>query len=90
VDAVSDPSDNIDVDLPDDAFLSERESNLLLNLNRKIDNVTYESCDVCVEDGFNLSVVGGQCSRCGSDRGEPVRKWSAENNIHPGMPVLLR
>ena len=90
MDAVSDRSDNIDVDLPDDAFLSERESNLLLNLNRKIDSVTYESCDICVEDGFNLSVVGGQCSRCRSDRGEPVRKWSAENNVHPGMAILHR
>ena len=50
VEAVSDWSENIDVELPDDGFLSERESNLLQDLNRKIENVTYDSCDVCVEE----------------------------------------
>ena len=58
-DAVSDRCEmkNMVVNLPDDAFLSDRESKLLQTLNRKIDDLTFESCDICVEDGFNLSVV---------------------------------
>jgi hypothetical protein len=83
-----DLEDMMDVDLPDDAALSGRELALLQNLNQKIEGIQFESCNVCLEDGFNLSLSEGCCSRCRRDSADPVLKWSAANKVHPGECFL--
>ena len=54
-----DRNENMVVNLPDKCSLSDRESLLLQTLNRKIDDVKFQSCNVCLEDAFNLSLVHG-------------------------------
>ena len=66
-DAISDRSENMDVNLLDGAFSLSVNRNFY-RLNQKIDNVTFDSCDGFVKDGFDLSIVDGQCSRCRSDQ----------------------
>jgi hypothetical protein len=72
--AFGDGADLMDVNLPDDSALSQREATLLENLNKKLDEIEFGTCDDCLEDGFDLNLVDGRCSRCRSDKGDPVRK----------------
>lgn len=65
--AFGDGADLMNVDLPDDSALSQREA-----------------ANDCLEDGFDLNLADGRCSRCHGDKGDPVRKWSAANKVHPG------
>jgi hypothetical protein len=85
--AFGDGADLMNVDLPDDSALSQREAALLKNLNKKLDEIKYETCNDCLEDGFDLNLADGRCSRCHGDKGDPVRKWSAANKVHPGNLV---
>jgi hypothetical protein len=82
--AFGDGTDLMNVDLPDDSALSRHEAALLENLNKKLDEVEFKTCDDCLEEGFDLSVEDGRCSSCRNDTGEPVQKWSAANKVHPG------
>ncbi|KAJ3505917.1 hypothetical protein NLJ89_g7163 [Agrocybe chaxingu] len=82
-----DGSDLMDIDLPEDSAVSDRELQLLKNLDEKVAEITYQSCDFCLEDGFNLKVVDGKCLSCRNDKGDPVQKWSAQNNIQPALNV---
>jgi hypothetical protein len=84
--AFGDGTDLMNVDLPDDSALSRHEAALLENLNKKLDEVEFKTCDDCLEEGFDLSVEDGRCSSCRNDTGDPVRKWSAANKVHPGTP----
>ena len=82
----------MDVDIPSDGALSVREAASLETLNRKFDAIKYESCDSCWEDGFDLHVIDGCCTSCRRGKADPVKKWSEENKVHPGMylvPVSL-
>ena len=79
-----DGADLMDIDLPNDSALSHREATLLANLNRKLDEIKFEACNYCLEEGFDLKVADEMCLSCRSDKGDPVRKWSRENNIQPG------
>jgi hypothetical protein len=81
--------DLMDLDPPVDTALSGREAALLQNFNQKIGDLSIESCNVCLEDGFNLSAFDGCCLRCRRDSANPVHKWSAGNNVHPGIHFLL-
>jgi hypothetical protein len=83
-----DGSDLMDVDLPLDSALSRGDAALLNNLNKKMDEIDFSTCDDCLEEGFDLTLVDGTCSRCRRDTGHPVRKWSAANNVHPGRPFI--
>jgi hypothetical protein len=85
-DVFGDGTDLMNVDLPDDSALSQQEAALLTKLNKTLDEIEYKSCDDCLEEGFDLSLNGTACSRCCHDTGDPVRKWSAVNNVHPGKP----
>jgi hypothetical protein len=76
----------MNVDLPDDSALSRHEAALLENPNKQLDEIELKTCDDCLEEGFDLSVEDGRCSSCRNDTGDPVRKWSAANEVHPGTP----
>ena len=80
-----DGHDLMDVNLPDDSALSAREQALLKKLNEKLADIKFETCDYCLEEGFNMQVDLGMCATCKRDNGDPVRKWSAENGVHPGI-----
>lgn len=82
-DVFGDGSDLMDIDLPTDSALDAREAKLLQDLNEKLAAVQYEACNNCWEEGFDLHVVDGSCSSCRNDKGEPVKKWSAANRVHP-------
>jgi hypothetical protein len=43
---------SIDVDLSNNSALSACEAALLKNFNKKIDTISFNSCNVCVEEGF--------------------------------------
>jgi hypothetical protein len=80
-----DGNDLMDVDLPDDSAVSARERALLKILDEKLADIKFETCDYCLEEGFSMQVNNGMCASCKRDNGDPVRKWSAENGIHPGI-----
>lgn len=80
----------MDVDVPDDSVLSQHEAALLENLDKKLDEIEYNTCEGCLEEGFNLGLDGAMCSRCRHDTESPVRKWSAANKVHPGKPPCLK
>jgi hypothetical protein len=80
-----DGNDLMSIDLPDDTALSDKEAKLMEKLNEELAAIKYESCDHCLEDGFSLNVIDGMCASCRSNPGDPVRKWSAENGVHPGI-----
>jgi len=80
-----DGHDLMDVDLPDDSALSAREQALLKKLNEKLAEIKFETCDYCLEEGFSMQVNRGMCAACKRDNGDPVRKWSAGNGVHPGI-----
>jgi hypothetical protein len=80
-----DGNDLMNIDLPSDSALSDKEATLMATLNEKLAAIKYESCDYCLEDAFGLNVVDGMCASCRQDTGGPVRKWSAENGVHPGI-----
>ena len=84
-----DGADLMNLDLPDDKALTERESALLRNLNKELDKIKFETCDHCLEEGFDMSVEDGMCSSCRRDKADPVRKWSAANNVQPGLPFSI-
>jgi hypothetical protein len=48
------------------------EAALLKNLNKKLDEVEFKTCNDCLEEGFNLSVEDERCSSCHNNTGEPV------------------
>ena len=79
-----DGADLMDVNLPKDSAVSQREASLLENLNKKLEEIEFQACDGCLEEGFDLNLADGWCSRCRNDTGHPVRKWSAANKVHPG------
>ena len=62
----------MDVDLPVDTALSQREAAQLEKLNKKINEIEFNSCIFYLEEGFDLSVVDGTCSRCRCDCGPRV------------------
>jgi len=71
--AFGDGADLMNVDLPDDSALSQREA-----------------ANDCLEDGFDLNLADGRCSRCRDDKGDPVGRWSAANKVHPGKSSCLK
>jgi len=79
-----DGTDLMDIDLPDNSALSHHEATLLENLNRKLDEIKFEACNYCLEECFDLKVADEMCLSCQSDKGDPVQKWSRENNVQPG------
>ena len=81
-------TDLMNIDLPDDSALFQREVALLEDLNKALDKIEINTCDDCLEEGFDLSVEDGRCSRCRNDTGDPVRKWLAANKVHPGKPSM--
>ncbi|KAF9536059.1 hypothetical protein CPC08DRAFT_652285, partial [Agrocybe pediades] len=83
-DVFGDGLDLMDVDLPDDTALSERERVLLEKFEAKLAALSYETCDICLEEGFEMHLEAGVCASCKRDKGDPVKKWSAENSVHPG------
>ena len=80
-----DGHDLMDVDLPDDSAASAREKALLKKLDEKLADIKFETCDYCLEEYFNMQINNGMCAACKQDNGDPVRKWSAENGVHPGI-----
>ncbi|EDR04581.1 uncharacterized protein LACBIDRAFT_330518 [Laccaria bicolor S238N-H82] len=84
-----DGADLMNLDLPDNKALTERESALLRNLKKELDKIKFETCDHCLEEGFGMNVEDGMCSSCRRDKADPVRKWSAANNVQPGLPFSI-
>ncbi|KAF9501700.1 hypothetical protein BDN71DRAFT_1348697, partial [Pleurotus eryngii] len=82
-----DGSDLMNIDQPTDHVLSVREEELLKSLNEKLAALKYESCDICCQEGFDLNVADGICSSCVADKGDPVKKWSRENFVHPAHEI---
>lgn len=80
-----DGNDLMDIDLPDDSAVSAREKALLKKLDKKFLEIKFETCDYCLEEGFDMQVDNGMCAACKRDKEDPVRKWSAENGVHPGI-----
>ena len=78
-----DGADLMDIDLPSDSAVSAREAALLKKLNEKIDAIKLETCDICWEEGFDLNTKDGVCGACRRDTGDPVKKWSSANKVHP-------
>jgi hypothetical protein len=74
--------DLMDVDFP---ALSAREQTLLKKLNEGLADIKFETCDYCLEESFSMQVDHGMCAACKRDNGDPVRKWSAKNGVHPGI-----
>ena len=74
----------MDIDLPNNSTLSHHEATLLANVNQKLDEIKFEACNYCLEEGFDIKVADEMCLSCPSDKGDPVQKWSRENNIQPG------
>jgi hypothetical protein len=87
-DGFSDGPDLMEVDLPNDCAVTQREAILLRYLNQKLDAIEYTACDDCLEEGFDLCLADGRCSRCRADSSDPVRKWSPENKVHPAEPSI--
>ncbi|KAJ3507790.1 hypothetical protein NMY22_g16823 [Coprinellus aureogranulatus] len=76
----------MEVDLPEDSALDAREAELMRNFERALDNIAFESCDSCMEEGFDLKIIEGKCSSCRNDKSDsPVKKWSIENESQPGI-----
>jgi hypothetical protein len=84
-----DGNDLMIIDLPDDSAVSTREKALLKKLDEKLLEIKFETCDYCLEEGFAMAVDNGMCAACKQDKGDPVRKWSAENGVHPGIYLPL-
>ncbi|EDR02224.1 uncharacterized protein LACBIDRAFT_309848 [Laccaria bicolor S238N-H82] len=82
-------ADFMDIHLPGDPALSARETVLLKKLDEKLNAITFQLCDCCLEEGFDLNVVDGTCSRCRNNKGDPVKKWSSENKVNPALEVPL-
>jgi hypothetical protein len=80
-----DGNDLMDIDLPDDCAVSAREQELLRVLDEKLADIKYETCNTCLEEAFDMHVKDGMCAACSRDKEDPVRKWSAENGVHPGI-----
>ncbi len=80
----------MEVDTPEDEFLSRDESSRFKKFTEKLDALRLEDCDQCFERDFNMDVRNGACHRCRADRPNPVRKFAHENNIHPGVSISLR
>ena len=70
------------IDLPSDNALTERDAILLDNLNKKLQELEFQSCDQCYEEGFELRVEGGKCVSCRNEKG--TAKWSFENKTQLG------
>ncbi|KAF8075817.1 hypothetical protein FPV67DRAFT_1391300, partial [Lyophyllum atratum] len=80
-------ADLMDIDLPDDAAIPDRENRLLQTFSEKLAELNFETCDVCFEEGFTLKLQDGICHRCREDKADPVRKWSTENKVNPAVHV---
>ncbi|KAI0833502.1 hypothetical protein BC628DRAFT_1277728, partial [Trametes gibbosa] len=87
-----DGSDLMDIDIPDESALSASETTLWKTFQHKVAELTLQSCNVCSERDFGLSLRDGKCAFCRSDKGDPVFKFSAENNAHPRIdrPLSLQ
>lgn len=82
-----DSQDLMDVDLPEDSALTDCEGKLLQTMNEKLDALRIEMCTTCIEEAFNMNLQAGICLWCRNDKGEPVKKWSNENNVNPGSSL---
>ena len=89
-DAVNgDGEDLLNIHLPTDSVLSEREAALLAKFNGALEKIKFETCNLCLEEAFDLNIQNGICVSCRNDNAEPVMKWSDENNTQPGKSITL-
>jgi hypothetical protein len=52
--------------------LSEREAALLAKFNKELEKIEYETCDSCLEEGFDLNLQDKICTSRSNDKGDPV------------------
>lgn len=74
------------IELPSDSALTETEKALLDNLNKKLQEIEFQTCDHCYEEGFELRVEDGKCVSCRNEKGSA--RWSFENKTQPGNRIL--
>ncbi|KAH7874021.1 uncharacterized protein C8R40DRAFT_1028588, partial [Lentinula edodes] len=78
---------------PNDPALRPPEKDLVNNFRAALANIKLETCSTCFECAFDISLKGGrECGRCRADKGDPVKKWSVENKVHPSheVPACLK
>ncbi|KAM5545624.1 hypothetical protein V8D89_000662, partial [Ganoderma adspersum] len=75
----------MDIDIPEEDCLTRPEGKLFAKFKEKLDALTLETCECCHEQDFNMGIKDGKCHRCRADRGDPVRKFSEENNLQPAL-----
>ena len=75
-----DGADLLNIHLPTDSVLSEREAALLAKFNGALEKIKFETCNLCLEEAFDLNIQNGICVSCRNDNAEPVMKWSDKNN----------
>ncbi|KAH9833024.1 uncharacterized protein C8Q71DRAFT_713391, partial [Rhodofomes roseus] len=87
-----DDSDFMDIDVPEENALPAQEAELLTKFYTKLSELSLETCVVCHEQGFDMKLKDGVCSRCHRDRAEPVKKFAPANNVSPSLerPACLK
>ncbi|PPQ85080.1 hypothetical protein CVT24_010166, partial [Panaeolus cyanescens] len=55
----------------------------------QLDKVTLETCQKCLEQGYNLRVKDGTCRKCLEEKDARVRKWSHANKTQPAATIPL-
>ncbi|TFK89922.1 hypothetical protein K466DRAFT_464337, partial [Polyporus arcularius HHB13444] len=91
-DYFGDDTELMNLDVPEESALNACEAAHSEAFQKKIEALTLQSCSVCHEQGFDLNVRDSQCSRCRTDKGDPVKKFSPENNAvpDPTRPACLQ
>lgn len=85
--AFGDGTNLMNVNLPDNSALSQHKAVLLENLNKKLDEVEFKTCNNCLGEGFDLSVEDGRCSSCHNDTVQEILCRNGQRRIkHPGTP----
>ncbi len=79
----------MDVDIPEEEFLTTSEQSHFETFKAKLAELKIEACDECNEQDFKMDIRDSKCHRCRADRPNPVRKFCEENNITPGECPLL-
>ncbi|OBZ72855.1 hypothetical protein A0H81_07000 [Grifola frondosa] len=89
---LGDGAEYMNIDAPEENALNAMEEVLLASFREKLAALVLQACNICHEQGFDLNVRDDLCSRCKSDKGDLVRKFSPENNMSPVLehPVCLR
>ena len=75
----------MDIDLPGDSAVSNREYTLLRNMRKQLADVKMRHCSTCCERGFDARIADEmtECRRCQADKHEDGKVWSNANTVNP-------